>query len=172
MRMIGIAAAAALVSACGNSGQEAQAEAVAAALQPGEYELGWTDIKRTDADKKGAGEGASEAAATFADRTCIAAGGKIEPAAFAEKGDDCHAVQSYVRNGIVNVQLTCERKDGKLSSMVTGKFTAESLDADVETTTSFEGKGNYTLTRKVTAKRIGDCPATAETATAGEASES
>lgn len=171
MRMIGIAAAAALVGACGNPGQEAQAETRAAALQPGEYELAWSDIKREAAQSKAAAA-ASVDAATFADRTCIAAGGKIEPAAFAEEGDDCHAVQSYVRNGIVNVQLSCERKDGKLSSIVTGKFTAESLDANVETTSSFDGGGNYSLTRKLTAKRLGDCPATAETATAETASES
>lgn len=149
MRVFVIAAAAALLSGCGNSAQPgAKAEETAGTLQPGDYALSWSDIKLDPAAKT---------AAAFPAHACVAADG-IAPAAFAAKDDSCHAVNSYVRNGIVNVQLSCTREgQGKLSTIANGSFTADAFNADVETTTTFEGSGNFTLTGKVSGKRTGAC---------------
>ena len=165
MRILITAAAAALLAGCGNStNDKAQAEAGATALQPGEYALTWSDTERDPAAKMtpaSAADGKADAASVFAERACIAADGAIEPAAFGEKGDQCHMVNSYVRNGILNVQVGCEQEGkGSVTHIASGSFTAaDSFDASVETSTSFTGEGNYKMTRKLAAKRIGECAA-------------
>ena len=156
MRMLMIAAAAACLGACGGADQEAAAETTAAALEPGEYALAWSNLKMNSSDKSDAG--ATADVALFATRACIAAGGKIEPAAFAQKDDECHFVNSYVRNGLLNVQLSCERDGkGKVSKIVSGSFKAQSFDGNVETSTSFDEAPNYTMTARVSGKRVGAC---------------
>ncbi len=156
MRVLIIAAAAVLVGGCGGSGnQTEQSGEAASALQAGEYKLGWTDLKLSLVDKGGD----EPAAAAFPAKTCIAQDGKIDPSAFADKDDKCHAVNSYVRNGIVNIQLSCAREGvGSLSQIISGTLTADSFEADVETTTSFEDAVDFKMTGKVTGKRVGDCP--------------
>jgi len=156
-RTITIAAAAALLAGCNASKQSAQAEEVPTALQTGEYELAWSDLKTNSSDKKLA---AADASAAMPAKACVAAEGKIAPAAFAEKGDDCRAMNSYVRNGIVNVQLLCTREGrGSVTQVASGSFTGDSFDADIQTTTNFAQGGNYTRTAKLTAKRVGECAA-------------
>jgi hypothetical protein len=151
MRVFVVAAAAALTAGCGSSAQpQAKAEGTAAALQPGEYALTWTEVSRDPAAK-------DATAAAFPAQACVAADG-FAPDAFADEGDSCHAVNSYVRNGIVNVQLSCAREGkGKLSTMANGSFAADAFEADVETTTAFDGSDNYTLKGKVSGKRTGAC---------------
>ena len=165
MRIIIVAAAAALVAGCGNSSNEkAQAEASATALQPGEYALTWSDTQRDPAAKvtpASASDSKTDASPAFAERACISADGAIEPAAFGETGDQCHMVNSYVRNGILNVQVGCtEEGKGTVTHIASGSFTAaDSFDASVETSTDFTGEGNYKMTRKLAAKRVGECTA-------------
>jgi hypothetical protein len=154
MRVIGIAAAAAFLGGCGSSAtQPAKADETAAALTPGAYELSWSDV-----ELQPAAAGKSEtAAADLPKRACIADGGKIEPAAFVRTGNTCHAINSYVRNGIVNVQLSCTGDGaGKLSTIANGTFTAEAFDANVDSSIAGE---DYKLTAKVSGKRIGECTA-------------
>ena len=156
-RTMTIAAAAALVAGCNASKQSAQAEEVPSALQAGEYQLEWSALKTSSSDKKLA---AADAAGLMPAKACVTAGGKIAPAAFAEKGDDCRAMNSYVRNGIVNVQLLCSRKGmGSVTQVASGSFTGDAFDADVQTTTNFAQGGNYTRTANLAARRVGDCPA-------------
>ena len=165
MRIVIAAAAAALVAGCGNSTNEkAQAEASATALQPGEYALTWSDAQRDPAAKVTPASAPGSKADTspdFADQACIAADGAIDPAAFGKKGDQCHVVNSYVRNGILNVQVGCtEEGKGTVTHIASGSFTAaDSFDASVETSTDFTGDGNYKMTRKLAAKRVGECTA-------------
>lgn len=159
MRVICIAAAAAMVAGCGSgANQAAQAETTAATLQPGGYELSWSDISFKSTAK---GEPAkSPDKAAFATRACVAEGGKIELGAFAEEGDDCHAVNSYARNGILNIQLSCMREGkGKVGGVISGSFEADSFDATVDSRTNFAESGNYTVSAKVTGKRTGECSA-------------
>ena len=165
MRIVIVAAAAALVAGCGNSSNEkAQAEASATALQPGEYALTWSDTQRDPAAKvtpASASDSQTDDSPAFAERACISADGAIEPAAFGETGDQCHMVNSYVRNGVLNVQVGCtEEGKGTVTHIASGSFTAaDSFDASVETSTDFTGEGNYKMTRKLAAKRVGECTA-------------
>ncbi len=165
MRIIAVAAGAALVASCGNSPtQSAKAEPTAATLDPGEYELAWTDIKFAPSEKAEASSTQADVKAALPKRACVASGGAIDPAAFASKGEKCHSVNSYARNGIINVQFSCEQDAGRISQMASGTFAADSFDAEVETTTSFTQVGNYTLKAKVNATRVGQCAAGNEAA--------
>jgi hypothetical protein len=162
MRLIIIAAAAARVASCGNSANEkAEAQPTAAALEPGEYALTWSAIDKAASGDKSASAAKAMTAADFPDRACIAADGTIDPAAFGNKSDQCHTVNSYLREGTVNVQVGCAREGkGEVSQVASGSFTdAESFEAKVETSTSFKGEGDYTMTRQLSAKRVGQCAA-------------
>ena len=162
MRVTAIAAAAAamILAGCGSSGEETPVKEAAASLKPGEYQLAWSDIEMKAIDPKEKALAPIDAAAAFPAKACVSSRGGIDPPVFAETGDECKSVNSYTRNGLVNIQLTCTREGkGKLASMIDGKFAAESFDAKVQTSTSFSGEGNYTMSRSVSGKRIGDCPA-------------
>lgn len=162
MRVIIIAAAAALVAGCGNAPNEkAEAKPAADALQPGEYALTWSAVDKNPSGDKSASAAKAVTAADFPDSACIAADGTIDPAAFGNKSDQCHTVNSYVREGTVNVQVGCAREGkGEVSQVASGSFTdADSFQAKVETSTSFKGDGDYSMTRQLSAKRVGQCAA-------------
>jgi hypothetical protein len=157
-----IAAAAVLVASCGNSANEkAEAKPAADALQPGEYALTWSAVDKSGPGGKTAPAAKAVTAADFPDRACIAADGTIDPAAFGNKADQCHSVNSYVREGTVNVQVGCAREGkGEVSQIASGSFTdADSFTAKVETSTTFKGDGDYSMTRQLSARRVGQCAA-------------
>lgn len=164
MRIIIVVAAAALVAGCGGSPtKDAKAEGTAAKLAPGEYRLAWSDVSFAGSDKKDAAAAQAKAQAALPESACVAAGGALDPAAFAADDDKCHSVNSYVRNGILNVQFSCMRDDGAVSQMANGTFTAEAFDANFETQSNFAEGDNFTLKAKVTGTRTGQCaPATDE----------
>jgi hypothetical protein len=161
------AAAAALLAACsGDTAQEAKKkEARAEALQPGEYEV--TDkvdeVRSTDNSTPATAMKAAAAGETVpTSRICVAADGAIDPKIFAEAGDKCAPTGSYMRGGRLSYQFNCTRAGkGGLSQLVDGKFTADSFEVNVSTSTYFSGPGDYALSRTLTAKRVGDCPAAA-----------
>ena len=47
---------------------------------------------------------------------------------------------------------------------MSGTFKADTLDAEVSTTTYLSGAGDYAMTRTISAKRVGECPPNTETA--------
>ena len=53
----------------------------------------------------------------------------------------------YVRNGRIQMDLTCTRKgqSGQVRQSVSGTFTADSIDAEVSTTTYLSGAGDYSM---------------------------
>ena len=161
--MVGAALAAALLAGCGSDGDggnQAEEEARAAELQPGEYELSTLveQVRSTD-DSTPATELKAGTPATVT-RACVAAGGAVDPAMFAEAEDKCSVTDTYVRNGRMSVQLKCTRagKGGNVMQLVDGDFKADSFEATVLGSTGFAGPGDYETTRKVTARRVGDCP--------------
>ena len=159
-----VAAAAVLMSACS---QEApvQKEEAAAALSGGQYEASWKVSELRSVDKTTPATNLKQDASgtTLA---CIAADGTIDPALFAEDGDTCTASNPYVRNGRIGLDLSCTRADsgGEIRQSVNGTFKADSLEAEVTTTTYLAGAGDYAMTRTFTAKRVGECPPNTETA--------
>ena len=98
--------------------------------------------------------------------TGLQADGTIDPALFAEDGDTCTGKNPYVRNGRIGLDISCTRKGtgGEVRQSVSGTFKADTLEAEVTTTTYLAGAGDYAMTRTVTAKRVGVCPPNTETA--------
>jgi len=157
-------AAATLVAACsGDTAQEPKKQAKAAALQAGEYE--YTDkvdeLRSTDNTAPATAlkvAAAGEAPPTA--RICVGADGALDPKIFAEKGDKCTSTGSYMSGGRLSFQFNCTRPGkGGLSQLVDGKFTTDSFEATVTSSTYFSGPGDYTLTRTLAGRRVGDCPA-------------
>jgi hypothetical protein len=157
--MIIAAAAAALVSACSEEAPVKQEEtAAAAAPSAGQYEASWkvTSLRSVDKSTPATKLKQDDTGTTAG---CVAADGTIDPALFAEDGDTCTVANPYVRNGRLSMDLTCQRKGqgGEVRQSVSGTFTADSIDAEVSTTTYLSGYGDYAMTRTVTAKRTGEC---------------
>jgi hypothetical protein len=133
-------------------------EEKAAALQPGEYELVTAVEALRSTDKTTPATKLLQGSAPVASRTCIGPDNGIDPAAFAEAGDDCAARDPYISNGRMSVQLVCKRKSkDDVINQLDGKFTKDGFTADVTTTTYLISSGDYQMTRSITAKRVGDC---------------
>ena len=163
--VLGFAAAGLLAACSGDAAKQAKKEAKADALQPGEYEV--TDkveeLRSTDNTTPAtAMKVAAAGEAIPTSRICVGKDGAIDPKAFAEAGDKCAATGSYMRGGRLSYQFNCTSAGkGGLSQLVDGKFTANSFEVSVSTSTYFGGPGDYALNRTLTGKRVGDCPAAA-----------
>lgn len=151
----------ALAACGGEKKEEAAAEAVPATLAAGLYEvtsevtaLASTD-NTTPAIKVKQGD-------KIVTRACVAADGKPAPELLADaEGDKCEIKNSYIRNGRMSAQMSCMR-DGHLGYVMPammGSYSAGGFEGEINTLTYFNEDGDYRLTRKVTAKRLGDCPA-------------
>jgi hypothetical protein len=160
-RSVIAATAAIFVTACSNDAAPAAKpqEVTPTVLKGGQYEGSWkvtsvqsvdrtTPATRLKQDASGAAQG------------CVAADGTLDAALFAEDGDKCTSANPYVRNGRIGMDLTCTRKgqSGEVRQSVSGTFTSDTLDAEVSTTTYLSGTGDYSMTRTVTARRVGECP--------------
>jgi hypothetical protein len=57
--------------------------------------------------------------------------------------------------------MSCKResKRGEVMPAMMGSFKADSFEGDITSLTYFIEDGDYRMTRKVSAKRVGDCPA-------------
>ncbi|MDQ3143981.1 MAG: DUF3617 domain-containing protein [Pseudomonadota bacterium] len=152
-------AAIALLAACGSEAPPAAKAAKAKALTPGEYEVTAEVTKLASADKSTPATTATVGEKTVT-RACIAEGGKLDPAMFVDAGDSCTQQSSYVRSGRLSAQYQCTRPNrGNVYPAADGNFTADGFEAIVTVATAFDGDGDYNLTRMLTAKRVGDCPA-------------
>ena len=160
MRGMIMMAGAMLLAGCGSGGEAPAKQEIAAKLGAGLYEvtaevasLVSTD-KTTPATKLKLGDKVNV-------RACVCADGAPDPVLLAEAGDTCKSNSSYVRKGRMSLQLGCSRAgdNGNVMVAVDGKITADGFDSTATTLTQFYGQGDYKMTRKLTAKRVGDCPA-------------
>ncbi len=95
-------------------------------------------------------------------RACVAADGTIDPPMFVDAGDECTKQSSYARSGRLSIQYSCTRPGkGNVYPNADGNYTADGYKAVVTVGTAFPGDGDYNLTRTLTARRVGDCPAAA-----------
>ena len=94
-------------------------------------------------------------------KACVSAEGQPDPALLGEEGDKCEIKNSYIRNGRMSAQMSCTREGqtGYVMPAMMGSYSADGFEGEINTLTYFVEKGDYRLTRKVTAKRLGDCPA-------------
>jgi hypothetical protein len=101
-------------------------------------------------------------------QACVAADGQPDPALLGEEGDKCEIKNSYIRYGRMSAQMSCTREgaSGLVMPAMMGSYSADGFEGDINTLTYFNAEGDYRMARKVTAKRVGDCPAggAAETA--------
>ena len=151
----------ALAACGGEQKQEKAAEAVPATLAAGLYEvtsevtaLASTD-NSTPAIKVKPGD-------KVVARACVAPEGKPAPELLADaEGDKCEIKNSYIRNGRMSAQMSCTREGnlGYVMPAMMGSYSADGFEGEINTLTYFNEDGDYRLTRKVTAKRLGDCPA-------------
>jgi hypothetical protein len=173
-KLVCVSVLALAVAACGG-GKEEQAAATAevpATLAAGLYEVSGevTQLASTDnttpATKLKQGE-------KITAKACVSAAGKPAPELLAEAGDKCEIKNSYIRNGRMSAQMSCSREGqtGYVMPAMMGSYTADGFEGEISTLTYFSAEGDYRMTRKVTAKRVGDCPAEATADTATEATE-
>ena len=160
-----VASVAALLAGCSGEAPKKEAEEAPATLAAGQYEASWTVAALRSIDKTNPATNLKEKA-TGATTGCVGADGKIDPAMFAEDGDECTAANAYVRNGRISFDVSCRRKgdSGEVRQSVSGTYTAAGFEAEASTTTYLAGAGDYALTRKFTAKRVGECPPATESA--------
>lgn len=150
------------LGACGQEAARAPVEPEAPKTFPaGEYEIVSEVTKLASSDQSVPATkltmGAKETA-----RACVAADGTPDAAMFVETGDTCTVDNSYGRSGRLSVQYSCQRPGkGTLYTNADGNFTADSFEAIVISSTKFAGTGDYDLTRRLTARRVGACPAAA-----------
>ena len=147
------------LAGCGNKAPEPVAVKKPKTLVAGEYEVTSEVTKlasvdqSTPATKLKLGDKAVI-------RACVAADGTPDPAMFIEDGDKCTVTNSYLRSGRMSVQYSCNRAGkGELYANADGNYTADGYKALVTGASAFSGDGDYSLTRTLTAKRVGDCPA-------------
>ena len=165
MRKLVIAAgAAALLAGCGEEAPVKNEPEAATSLEPGQYQADWKVASLRIVDKNKTAATNLKQDATGTTTACVT--DTIDPALFAEDGDTCTVGNPYLRNGRMQMDLTCTRKgqEGQVRQSVSGTFTKDSIDAEVSTTTYLSGYGDYAMSRTFTAKRLGECPPAAKTA--------
>lgn len=162
MKRILMSFAAASAFALGGCGEEAPAPLkteVAANLAPGEYEVSSEVTKLASADQSIPAT-ALKVGDKNVTRACVAPDGSPDQAMFVDAGDSCMSDSTYVRSGRLSIQYQCSRPGkGKVFPAADGNFTADGFEAVVTVSTTFAGDGDYSLTRRLTAKRVGACPA-------------
>ena len=158
--------AAVSLAACGGEPAAPAKEEAAQALNPGLYEvtsevtaLSSTD-NTTPFTKLKVGDKATI-------KACVGANNKPAPELFAEAAaDKCEIKNSYIRYGRLSAQMSCTREGrrGEVMPAMMGSFTADSFEGEITQLSYFIEDGDYRMSRKVTAKRVGDCPAGAAAA--------
>ncbi|TFI57448.1 DUF3617 family protein [Sphingomonas parva] len=149
-----------LVAAC-SGGEEKKAEDTAAApAAPGAGQ--WETTFETTAFRSTDGKTPAVKAAVgdkVTGAACVAAGeeSKPAPALLVGEGYDCTYSTSYIKEGRVNAQLSCKREgvSGDIQMSVSGTSTADSFEGTVDTNSYLPGDGDFSMSRKVVAKRTG-----------------
>ncbi len=149
------------VSSCGAEQKtEAAAEAVPAKLAAGLYEMNAEVIQLASTDQTTPATRLKQGD-KLVTRACVAEDGIPAPELIAEEGDKCQVKNSYVRNGRMNVEMSCKRDgmSGEVMPAMQGSFSKDGFEGEITTLSYFIREGDYRLVREVTARRVGDCPA-------------
>jgi hypothetical protein len=160
-----------LAAAACSGGDEAnnQSAAAPAALPAGTWQAEFQVTKFDSADKSTPALKA-KVGDKEQDSTCLQQGqsAQPDPALFAGSGYSCTYQTSYIKDGMINATLTCQRPalKGDISMGVSGSYTADKLEADVDTISYLAGPGNFRMNRHVKAKLT---PGACQPAAAGDA---
>lgn len=166
-KWMGMAGAALMLAACGGGGekkQEAAAEEEGPAkLTAGLYEVSGEVTALSSTDNTTPATKVKQGDKNVI-KACVAADGQPDPALFADaESDKCEIKNSYIHNGRMSAQMSCTRpsQKGYVMPAMMGSFTKDGFEGEINALTYFVAEGDYRISRKVTAKRVGDCPAEA-----------
>ena len=168
MRMLVLGASLLALAACGgdSAAPKPEAQAKPAKLPAGEWEVTSTVQSLRSADNSTPAIDLKEGQATTA-RVCVA-DGALPAKLFTGNDDPCTTDTAYNRNGRLNIAFQCRREGkGSYSATVDGQYQADSFEAALGTATVFSGTGDYQMNQRLTAKRLGDCPAAPAAPAAG-----
>jgi hypothetical protein len=159
-----------VLAACGGETKpEATAEKAPERLAAGLYEMSAEVIQLASTDQTTPATKLKQGD-KLVTRACVGTDGVPEPSLFAEEGDDCQIKNSYVRNGRMSVEMSCKREgmSGDVMPAMRGSFTKDGFEGEITTLTYFIKDGDYRLTREISARLLGDCPAEGTTEGAPE----
>jgi hypothetical protein len=163
MKWAPVIGAAMLLAACGGEKPAPAQEEAADALKAGLYEVTSEVTALVSTDNTTPFTKLKVGDKTTV-KACVSADGKPAPELFAEaEGDKCEIKNSYIRHGRLSAQMSCARegKRGEVMPAMMGSFKADSFEGEITSLSYFVEDGDYRMSRKVSAKRIGDCPAAA-----------
>ena len=160
IKAIPVAVFALIMAGCGGEQKAAPVEETASKLDAGLYEL-TAEVTQLDSTDNTKPATALKLGDKQVIKACVLADGKPTPELLAEQGDKCEVKNSYIRNGRMSVEMSCTRANpsGPVMPAMNGSFKADSFEGEITTMTYFYKDGDYRLSRKVSAKRVGDCPA-------------
>ena len=150
-----------MLAACGGEPAAPAKEEAADSLKPGLYEVSSEVTALASTDKTSPFTKLKQGEKTTV-KACVGADGKPAPELFAEaEGDKCEIKNSYIRYGRLSAQMSCTRegKRGEVMPAMMGSFKADSFEGEITSLTYFIEDGDYRMSRKVSARRVGDCPA-------------
>ena len=153
--------AAMMMAACRAEKPAPAQEEAADALTPGLYEVTSEVTALASTDKTTPSTKLKQGDKTTV-KACVGADGTPAPELFAEAAaDKCELKNDYIHYGRLSAQYSCKRegKRGEVMPAMMGSFTRDSFEGEITQLTYFIEDGDYRMTRKVSAKRIGDCPA-------------
>jgi hypothetical protein len=153
-----------LAAGCGESEPEQKKSTRLAALEPGQWEL---SSEVTSVDPQDNGEPAIDTpVGTRAAYSVCVGEGEAPTELFSGEGDTCTYDNYYLRNGRVNLQLTCTREGlpGSLVMSVDGTFETGQLSYNRNVRTILTTDGDALINHRVTGRRTGDCTPGADAA--------
>ena len=160
-KLLCVSALALAVAACGGGKQEqAAVEEAPAQMAAGLYEVSAEVTQLASTDNSTPATKLKQGDKVTA-KACVADDGKPAPELLGEAGDKCEIKNSYIRMGRMSAQMSCSREGhvGYVMPAMMGSYSADGFEGEINTLTYFNEDGDYRMTRKVTAKRVGDCPA-------------
>lgn len=149
------AIAAAALASCGEADQPPAETAVPTAFPSGEWEMSSVVESVTSTDQSTPAV-AAKAGDKEVRKACIA-DAKGLAALFTPQGGDCSAISNYARQGRINTAYQCNVKGGQISPMANGRYTADSFEVQLDTSSRLSGSGDYQMRAKATGRRLGNC---------------
>jgi len=153
------------LAACSEGAEQPKQKAAPAAqqLSAGQWEVTSevTGFKEADAGPPAIRAKAGDKTTSTA---CIAEGeGKQPPPALfmGDKSGTCDYRNSYFSNGRMNASISCKRPGlaGDVLTSLDGKYTADSFEGTLDTTTYLSTSGDVAIQSKVSGRRTGACTA-------------
>jgi hypothetical protein len=171
MRRIVVSALVGLAACSGGGGEESsnKIDRASIRLEPGEWEL-TNEITNITLADQGTAAVPMKVGMRTTTKSCITPEQveQPQPTIFASSKDTCTYKNFYMSRGRLVASMSCKQPglDGEMLMTVEGDYTNTSMDVTVEMATSLVGPGDVKVNSKISGRRLGECPAATEEATA------